>query len=189
MIIYMFKIICVTNRKLCNEDFLDRIKKVLENKKPDYIILREKDLTEEDYEKLANSVKELCEKNDVRLILHSFHKVASRLGVNYVHFPLGVLRGIEKSELENLKYGASIHSLDELKEAVDLGVSYVTAGHVFLTDCKKGLPARGLDFLKEICDNSSVPVFGIGGINMENIDEIKETHAAGACIMSGFMRD
>ena len=37
-------------------------------------------------------------------------------------------------------------------EAERLGATYVTAGHIFTTDCKKGLPPRGLDFLKNVCD-------------------------------------
>ena len=32
--------------------------------------------------------------------------------------------------------------LEEAKEAQDLGCTYITAGHIFLTDCKKGLPGR-----------------------------------------------
>ena len=53
-----------------------------------------------------------------------------------------------------VKIGVSIHSAEEAKEAVSLGASYLTAGHIFTTDCKKGVPARGLEFLKEVCEIS-----------------------------------
>ena len=42
-------------------------------------------------------------------------------------------------------------------EAERLGATYVTAGHIFTTDCKKGLPPRGLDFLKNVCDAVTIP--------------------------------
>ena len=41
----------------------------------------------------------------------------------------------------------------------------MTAGHVYVTDCKKGLPPRGLEFLKEVCTKVTIPVYAIGGIH------------------------
>ena len=81
----------------------------------------------------------------------------------------------------------------------------MTAGHIFATDCKKGLPPRGLDFLKNVCDAVEIPVYAIGGINIASSDdstaynampdisvprlaEVMECGAAGGCIMSGMMR-
>ena len=89
-----------------------------------------------------------------------------------------------------VKIGVSIHSAEEAKEAVRLGASYLTAGHIFTTDCKKGVPARGLEFLKEVCEISPVPVYGIGGIHLdaEQIRSVLEQGAEGGCIMSEMMR-
>lgn len=53
---------------------------------------------------------------------------------------------------------------------------------------RKGLPGRGIGFLKKICETVSVPVYAIGGIGAENIQEIKNAGAAGGCIMSGWMQ-
>ncbi|MFR9001159.1 MAG: thiamine phosphate synthase [Anaerobutyricum soehngenii] len=50
----------------------------------------------------------------------------------------------EKSHFQII--GASCHSLEEAKEAQNLGCTYITAGHIFLTDCKKGLPREGTSF-------------------------------------------
>ena len=52
----MFNIICITNRKLCNIDFLTRIEEIASSR-PAGIILREKDLNETDYAVLAEQVK------------------------------------------------------------------------------------------------------------------------------------
>ena len=41
---------CITNRHLCRGDFLEQVKRIA-NAKPDGIILREKDLQKEEYEK------------------------------------------------------------------------------------------------------------------------------------------
>ena len=118
-------------------------------------------------------------------------KVASiRAKENYTTFDqLPDLRKMTPQEKNHFEIiGASCHSLEEAKEAERLGCTYITAGHIFLTDCKKGLPGRGLTFLQNICENVSIPVYAIGGISNENINDVRQTGAAGACIMSGFMK-
>ncbi len=81
-----------------------------------------------------------------------------------------------------------IHKPEEAIKAQKLGVDFVFAGHVFVTDCKKGLPPRGLEFLTDVVNAVKIPVYGIGGINEENIAKIMECGAAGGCMMSGFMK-
>ena len=187
MIMSTFKIMCVTNRRLCKEDFLLRMGKIAACK-PSAIILREKDLSEEEYSRLAVKILRICADNDVECILHRQFEVARRLGVEKIHMPLPELRKMSKSDKKFFKIiGASCHSTEELVEAESLGCDYVIAGHIFATDCKKNLEPRGLEFLKNMVKASKVPIYAIGGINAANITEIRGVGAVGACIMSGFM--
>ncbi len=240
------KILCVTNRKLCREDFLVRVEaaaRVLAGGSGG-IILREKDLPEPAYRELAGRVMEICERYGTRCILHNFAGTAAELGAQAVHLPLPVLRGMRGSvSVENREkfisadnamdavsaenrgkfalagnamdaasaknrekfalmgstvdvhcvlsqfriLGASCHSVEDALEAQSLGCTYITAGHIFATDCKRGAPPRGLSFLREVCESVSIPVYAIGGINGENYPSVLEAGAAGACIMSGLM--
>lgn len=193
MIISMFDIMCITNRKLCKIDFLSRIEEIAQSN-PSGIILREKDLSETEYTALARQVMEICKRYHVPCILHSFVDAAARLHADAIHLPLPVLRSIAASENTGLgkngpflKIGASCHSLEEALEAERLGCTYITAGHIFQTDCKKGVPPRGIGFLRNICQSVSIPVYAIGGIDSTNIASVKDAGAKGACIMSGFM--
>lgn len=184
----MSDLICITNRKLCSNNFLDQIE-MIASEHPKAIILREKDLSEKEYEQLARQVMQICQKHGTQCILHSFSNVAIALGAVAVHMPLPLLQKMTPQEKSHFQIiGASCHSLEEAKEAQDLGCTYITAGHIFLTDCKKGLPGRGLPFLEEICKAVRIPVYAIGGISSQNIESVRKTGAAGACIMSGFMR-
>ena len=188
MIISMSDILCVTNRSLCKEDFLARVEKIAANH-PKGIILREKDLSEEEYKKLAEEVLQICNEQNVPCILHSFVDIASELGAENIHLPLHVLRGIDEKKKEAFKQiGASCHSVEEAQEAERSGCTYITAGHIFVTDCKKGLAPRGLEFLQSVCESVSIPVYAIGGISSENINAVRKVGAAGACVMSGLMR-
>lgn len=187
MIIFMSDILCVTNRKLCKGEFLCRIEKIARTR-PCGIILREKDLSEEEYKALAASVTEICKRYKVLCILHRFVAVAETLCADAIHLPLPVLREMTEEQKKSFSViGASCHSVEEAVEAEKLGCTYLVAGHVFDTACKKGLPGRGADFLKAVCACVSVPVYGIGGINKTNYATVCQAGAKGVCIMSGLM--
>lgn len=199
MIIFMCKdsfYIAVTNRSLA--------KKVTEDAKqnllltlpyvcecgPKAIILREKDLKQEEYFSLAKEAIQICKGYEIPLILHTYVEVARALKWDMIHLPLSLLKEYS-GKLEDFSVvGASIHSVNEAKEAMKLGATYVTAGHVFATDCKKGVPPRGTEFLKEVCQCVSLPVYAIGGIQKTKELEalLKSCGAAGGCIMSGYMK-
>lgn len=183
----MFKIIAVTNRKLCHIDFLEQIE-TLAKSEVDSIILREKDLSEEEYYVLAKNVLRICEKYNKECVLHNFVGVAKRLNHKKIHLSLPMLEK-HYNEVKNFeKVGVSIHSLEEGERAITLGATYLTAGHIFQTDCKKDLEPRGLAFLENICIGVDVPVHAIGGISKYNINLVKEAGAKGACLMSSFMQ-
>ena len=183
----MFKLISVTNRRLTSCDFLTQIKKVAEGG-ADAVILREKDLSEAEYEALAKEVLEVCNSTKSLCIVHTFASVAEKLESEALHMPLPLLR--EMSEEERSRYkvlGASCHSMEDVREAEALGCTYVTLGHIFATDCKKGVPPRGLGLLKEVCREANISVYAIGGISAENVASVKEAGAEGCCFMSGLM--
>ena len=184
---YMSDIFCVTNRKLCREDFLVRIERIAACH-PAGIILREKDMNMEDYKELAATVMGICEQHRVKCILHSFTDVAISLHADAIHLPLHLLREMtEKQKTQFTDLGASCHSVEDALEAQALGCTYITAGHVFETDCKKGLPGRGLEFLRSVCTAVDIPVYGIGGIDAGNIALVRNAGAIGACLMSSLM--
>lgn len=181
-----FKLVCVTARKLCGDDFIKRLEKISKN--CDLIILREKDLTEEEYFSLAEKFLNVSSDGRATLVLHCFWKKALELHHDKIHLSLKDFRENPQIREKFSLVGVSIHSLEEAKEAEALGADYVTAGHIFETDCKKGLKGRGLEFLRQVSQGVSIPVYAIGGISTENMEQVREAGANGACIMSGFMK-
>lgn len=185
--------IAVTNRCLCQGDFLARVKQLAEDTKYQAILLRERDLEEEAYEELAGQVLDVTNKYNKKCILHGYPEVAMRLHHPYLHLPLPVWEQMTAPEQKLLRrhmaqMGTSVHSLEQLKKAHSFNADYVIAGHVFPTDCKRDVPPRGLDFIREICAASTVPVYGIGGITEEREELVVKQGAVGICCMSGAMR-
>lgn len=183
----MSDVICVTNRTLCRGNFLERIKAIADSG-PAAIILREKDLAEEEYGELASAVMRICDSSQIPCILHYHKKVAERLKASALHVPLPALREMTEQERKAFQMlGASCHSVSEAVEAEALGCTYLVAGHIFATDCKKGLEPRGLSFLQEVCKSVRIPVYAIGGIDSEKIRLVEVAGAKGGCVMSGLM--
>lgn len=183
----MCKLIVVTNRALCRDGFLEQVHAVCQAG-ADKIILREKDLSEESYEELAERVRSVCGNYNTELVLHKNISVAKRLGVKKIHLSVPALVEHSRELGEFEQTGASVHSLEQLEMAERYGASYVFYGHVFQTDCKKGVPPRGLLALHEICEQAEIPVYAIGGISPDNAAEALKAGADGVCVMSWGMQ-
>lgn len=179
------KLICVTSRQLCQGDFLHRIEK-LAQARPYAVMLREKDLDMSAYVHLARQVKEVCEHYGVLLILHQNHTAAEKMKHAHLQLSMPALRSYRAATFR-LTIGASVHSVAEAVEAQTLGAAYLIAGHIFATNCKKGMSPKGIPFLQQVCRAVALPVFAIGGIDSINVREIMDSDAKGCCIMSAAM--
>ena len=154
------------------------------------IVLREKDLEETVYEALAKDCITLRTHYNKKLILHFFLESAHRLNHPYIQLSLSQLETYRKAGLlsDFAQIGTSVHSVDDVRLAEKLGADYVFAGNIYETECKAGLAGRGLAFLKEVCDNTCLPVYAIGGMTPDRLPDVLEAGAKGACMMSGFMK-
>lgn len=202
----MYKKICITNRHLVHRDYLDgneslrkkdicwmdvflqRIEMVL-RQDVDIIILREKDMPQDEYEKLAREVIKISKKYGKVCILHSFVEVAKRINHPYIHLTMSQIAKLKLEDREYFKViGASTHSVDEAVLAKELGATYITASHIFETSCKSGMKPRGIDFLKNVLAAVDIPVYALGGIHPENASLCIEAGADGVCMMSEYMQ-
>ncbi len=182
--------IAITNRHLCKkEDYLQQIKHIAQLH-PKAIVLREKDLSLEEYIALAKNVLQICKKEDTTLILHNYTEAAHVLEHPYIHLPISILSTILPSDnmLSSITMlGTSVHSIEQALLAKQFGCHYIFAGNIYKTNCKPGLAGKGLPFLKEVVQTVHMPVYAIGGISFNNINEVLSCGAAGGCMMSGFM--
>lgn len=175
--------ICITNRAICTGDFFETIEKACRT--ADMVILREKDLNEDEYTLTAEKVKNICRKNNTLFCISKFSDVAEKTGCDALQLSYSDFMKYTK---KGIRTGTSVHSLEEAVSAEKAGADFLIAGHIFETDCKKGVPPRGIKFLTEIIENVEIPVYAIGGINSDNESSVYECGASGVCIMSGYMR-
>lgn len=179
--------IVVTNRKLCKTDYLMQIRKVTALH-PHALILREKDLSDQEYMRLASSVMEICKEGNVLCYLHSRDQIARDVSCQNLHMSISELRRLGDGVKDFNEISVSCHSKEDVLEALAAGASQIVLGTIFETDCKPGLEGRGTSFVSEIAEICPVPLYAIGGIHEDNIHLVMEAGATGGCMMSGFMQ-
>jgi len=199
------KLNIISNRKLCKNENLERqIEKIfsayekkiiLENFEIVSLTLREKDLDKNEYLNLVEKIYPICKKHKINLILHQNYdlNLDDRYMIKGLHLSYEIFKSLNKNIREGLikKYkriGVSIHSLNEAKEVENLGATYVVAGHIFETDCKKGLEPRGLKFVEELSSILTIPIFAIGGIDEKNSQSVIDSGVFSVCMMSSLMK-
>lgn len=199
------KLNIISNRKLCKNENLERqIEKIFLAYEKKIILkkfeivsltLREKDLDKNEYLNLVEKIYPICKKHKINLILHQNYdlNLDDRYMIKGLHLSYEIFKSLNKNIREDLikKYkriGVSIHSLDEAKEVENLGASYVVAGHIFETDCKKGLEPRGLKFVEDLSSVLTIPIFAIGGIDEKNSQSVIDSGAFSVCMMSSLMK-
>lgn len=184
--------IVITNRHLVQGDFLKQLEKVTKLH-PHALILREKDLTDDAYESLAKKVFDLCKREDITFFLHTKIEIARKIGCQNIHLSIPVLKGLSETEKKALtedfcEISISCHSMEDVEIAMAGGATQIILGTIFETECKKGVLGKGVDFVREICQKCPLPVYAIGGMNMQRLPLVIDAGAAGCCMMSGFMQ-
>ena len=199
------KLNIISNRKLCeNENLEKQIEKIfsayerkiiLKNFEIVALTLREKDFNKNEYLKLIEEIYPICQKYKINLILHQNYdlNLDDKYKIDGIHLSYSIFKSLNqniKAELikKYKRIGVSIHSLDEAKEVENLGASYVIAGHIFETDCKKGLKPRGLKFVEDLSSTLSIPIFAIGGIDEKNSLSVIDSGAFSVYMMSTLMK-
>ena len=184
--------IVITNRHLVQGDFLKQLEKVTKLH-PHALILREKDLTDDAYESLAKKVFDLCKREDITFFLHTKIEIARKIGCQNIHLSIPVLKGLSETEKKALtedfcEISISCHSMEDVEIAMAGGATQIILGTIFETECKKGVLGKGVEFVREICQKCPLPVYAIGGMNMQRLPIVIDAGAAGCCMMTGFMQ-
>lgn len=179
-------IFLITNRKLAyDRGFYEVIKEAI--KAGIYaVILREKDLPYELLLPIAAKIKKIIGDSGVKLIINNNIEVAKVIGADGYHTNFASFIG------ENISFngarGVSVHSLEDAVEAEKHGANYILLGHIFKTDCKKGVPPRGAELIRTIRKHVSIPIISIGGIHPDNVHLVMEAGSDGIAVMSSIMQ-
>ncbi len=153
--------------------------------------LREKNVSEEELVILASEIKKVTDRYGVRLIVNDNPAAAVKSGAAGVHVGQDDMNLAEVRRIVGADsvIGVSAHTVEEARKAEAGGADYLGVGAVFNTSTKNNTVALSPEKLKEICDAVSIPVVAIGGINGDNINELKGTGADGVAVVSAIFAE
>ncbi|EOP29154.1 MULTISPECIES: thiazole tautomerase TenI [Bacillus] len=153
----------------------------------DYLHIRER---EKSTKELYEGVESLLKKGfpASKLVINDRIDIAILLNIPRVQ--LGYRSAdvrLVKEKFSYLHVGYSVHSLEEAIVAFKNGADSLVYGHVFPTDCKKGVPARRLEEISDIASCLSISITAIGGITPENTVDVLTNGVSGIAVMSGIV--
>ena len=177
----------VTDRSwLHGETLYEQVEKALKGGVT-LVQLREKELSEADFEQEAKELLELCHKYNVNLIINDNVALAAKVGADGVHIGQSDM-GVEKARAilgKEKTIGVTAKTVEQAKAAEAAGADYLGSGAVFGTSTKKDAKPMDHALLQEICESVKIPVVAIGGIDGGNILLLKGRKMAGVAVVSG----
>lgn len=156
----------------------------------DLIQLRGKQKSLDELTDLAAELHTITSRSSIPLIVNDHAEIARRLPVEGVHVgqdddPIAVVR--EKAG-RNVIVGKSTHTLAQAIAAQSEGADYIGFGPIFATPTKPDYKPIGLADIKRVHVDVTLPIFCIGGIKIDNLEQVIAAGARRAVIVSGLLQ-
>ena len=156
----------------------------------DLIQLRGKGRPIEELADLAAALHQPTARSSTPLIVNDHAEIASRVPVEGVHV------GQDDDSIEvalrkagrPVLIGKSTHSLEQALAAQSEGADYIGFGPIFATPTKPDYAPIGLADIRRVHAQVSLPIFCIGGINLDNLQSVIDAGAKRVVMVSALLK-
>ena len=151
-----------------------------------FVQLREKELDNENFLREARELKALCAARSVPFVVNDNVEIAKEVGADGVHVGQSDMACLDARRILGPAaiIGVSAQTVEQAVLAQEQGADYLGVGAVFTTGSKADAENVSIATLKEICAAVTIPVVAIGGINADNVVQLKGTGIAGISVIS-----
>jgi thiamine-phosphate pyrophosphorylase len=153
----------------------------------DVIQLRDKVCGCRELIRVGRTLREITKKSGTLLIVNDRLDVALTCGADGVHLGQDDISAVVARQLapHGFIIGISVGTVEEAVRAEHDGADYIALSPVFSTASKFNAgPGHGLEVLRQIRRNVSLPVIAIGGINRDNVRDVILAGADGVAVIS-----
>lgn len=161
----------------------------------DLIQLRAKQATPEAIRRLAESILPITRRAQVGLVINDHPEIAQQVGAELCHLGQEDFFGAGHTDVRRLtrgnhqlKVGLSTHNPNQAHKALEACPDYIAIGPVYATATKPQAQPVTLDYVRWATANIGIPWFAIGGITMQNVDEVLAAGAQRICVVSAILK-
>ncbi|MDE5068294.1 MAG: thiamine phosphate synthase [Trichodesmium sp. St16_bin4-tuft] len=148
--------------------------------------------TADDVTRLTEAKKlcEVCRRYGALFIVNDRVDLAIAVDADGVHLgqndiPLNLARQLLGPQK---LVGRSTTNQEEMERAIQEEADYIGVGPIYETPTKVGKKAVGLEYISYVVKNCSIPWFAIGGIDMQNCDEVLSAGALRVSVVRAIMQ-
>ena len=154
----------------------------------DLIQLRAKQSSLEEIVDLAAKLHQLT--TSTPLIVNDHAEVAAKVPVEGVHVGQDddAVAAVREKAGRSIIVGKSTHRVDQAIAAQREGADYIGFGPIFATPTKPDYAPIGLSDIKRVHAEVSLPIFCIGGINIDNLQRVIDAGAKRVVMVSALLR-
>lgn len=171
-------IYAITNLKELGKPlFIQRLKAALENGLM-MIQVRENHLSPLELRLFSEHIIELAAPFEAKVFINSDINIAQQLDASGVHLSSQKLMQMQ-AKPQGMLCGASCHNPAELSHAAALGLDYVMLSPVKATMSHLDAQPLGWDAFNQLINGYSLPVFALGGMQMDDLHTARQYGAHG----------
>ncbi len=181
------RLLAIVDVDVYQDDIILKAKKIIEKHKPT-IMLRAKNLKGKYFYEYAKILRNITIEYDLPLIINERFDIALSVKANGVHLPSNALDiTVVRDFCKNMAIGYSAHSKEEAISAQNKKADYITLSPIHPTKSHPDTKPLGIEYLKDVLKTLKIPVFALGGISKDNIQEILSTGVYGVASIRMFL--
>lgn len=151
----------------------------------DLIQLRAKDWSEAQVRAAGEAILPVTRAANVGFVINDFPETAEQAGVDLCH--LGQEDYFGNGKRSGVPFGLSSHAPEQALRALAEKPAYIAIGPVYATGTKPGAKPVGLEYVRWAAANVRIPWFAIGGITLENLNDVIAAGARRVCVVSAIL--
>ena len=156
----------------------------------DLIQLRGKNKSIGELVDLAAELHDFIAKSSTPLIVNDHAEIARRVPVEGVHVGQDddLIEIVRQKAARDILIGKSTHSVEQARAAQGEGADYIGFGPIFATPTKPDYVPIGLEDIRRVHAEVNLPIFCIGGINIDNLQGVIDAGAKRVVMVSALLQ-
>ena len=167
------------------EQVLDHLDKIIQGG-VSLLQLRIKSLPSTEIHGVYRAVWTKCQQHNIRLLINSDLPL-SHAKADGIHLSSRALLACQTRPAFEW-VAASCHNLQELQHAENIGVDFLVLAPILPTSTHPNVPILGWENMSTLIEQVNLPVFALGGLNLQDIDQVLQAGGQGIAGISTFLR-